>query len=835
MKHIVYLMCGPSGCGKTTMAFSIAADVIKGRTKVISSDIIRDNLLGAINNPAHDKRMSYVSEKAFSILYNELHNFMRWPVNVDNVIVDTTSLNAEHREKILKIAKDNNYGVVLILFNYKTREEYLQGNEDKRNNSVILRHVDRLRKDVLPCIEKTYLSVIKIKNKGDYTPFTNWYKSEKTINNFISRDCFAIGDVHGCCDELKQLLKANNLLTEKGEVNDSETDVILCGDYVDKGTKVKEVVEFLYENKSRVRLVKGNHENFVYKWLKGEINRRGMTPEVLANFDSIQLFEKNEELRNKFFVLVEMSYPFVYNDHMFVTHAPCENKYLGKLDDASVKKQRNFIYPKETDKIRESLDFVYKEATNNQPLHLFGHIASRGNIKVKNKLFIDGGCVYGGSLVGVHVNMKGEHTIKRVKSHQEYIKGELYAVNDSSQVTINTGAFNFLDYREQKRVIYAAKNKVNFISGTMSPPESDGVELESIKQALAYYKSKGVSDVCAQPKYMGSRANVYLFKNIEECYTTTRNGFIIKKDKLDLTNIYKRLQEKIKIVDSDAKLHIIDGELLPWRALGEGLIDRSFAPILKYVGQEIAELRQMGFEPNLEAARGLTDKSGWHKDKDADKKQLIEKYGHHRYSSNKALDEYKHINLVDQFTCIADYANQLDYYGQTSELEFKPFALLKTIYKDNREEVYDNELNHTMFNTLNNDSCYRLDVNDLNAAEKYFNHLVNQNQSRPLEGVVIKPATSYVKGVAPFIKVRNKNYLRLVYGYDYDTPNRYARLLKKKNVRKKIELSIREYELGRRMLSIPYNDIKEDNDVYKNLVAMFITEERNEKGLDPRL
>jgi len=140
-----------------------------------------------------------------------------------------------------------------------------------------------------------------------------------------------------------------------------------------------------------------------------------------------------------------------------------------------------------------------------------------------------------------------------------------------------------------------------------------------------------------------------------------------------------------------------------------------------------------------------------------------------------------------------------------------------------------------MFNTLNNDSCYRLDVNDLNAAEKYFNHLVNQNQSRPLEGVVIKPATSYVKGVAPFIKVRNKNYLRLVYGYDYDTPNRYARLLKKKNVRKKIELSIREYELGRRMLSIPYNDIKEDNDVYKNLVAMFITEERNEKGLDPRL
>jgi hypothetical protein len=75
-----------------------------------------------------------------------------------------------------------------------------------------------------------------------------------------------------------------------------------------------------------------------------------------------------------------------------------------------------------------------------------------------------------------------------------------------------------------------------------------------------------------------------------------------------------------------------------------------------------------------------------------------------------------------------------------------------------------------------------------------------EDRVRPHEGVVLKPE-HYDKDVAPFLKWRNPEYLRLVYGYDYRMPKKYARLCKAKSVRNKLRASKEEYAIGLRMLA----------------------------------
>lgn len=73
---------------------------------------------------------------------------------------------------------------------------------------------------------------------------------------------FAIGDVHGCIDELRSLLD----LCRKNAGTD-EYEVILLGDYVDRGPASDEVIAFLIEEqeaqKYRLRCLLGNHDQML--------------------------------------------------------------------------------------------------------------------------------------------------------------------------------------------------------------------------------------------------------------------------------------------------------------------------------------------------------------------------------------------------------------------------------------------------------------------------------------------------------------------------------------------------------------------------------------------
>ncbi len=68
---------------------------------------------------------------------------------------------------------------------------------------------------------------------------------------------YCIGDVHGCADELQELLK----LIKFNKEND---ELIFTGDIIGRGPKTLEVVQFVRELGNKAHMVLGNHEiNFL--------------------------------------------------------------------------------------------------------------------------------------------------------------------------------------------------------------------------------------------------------------------------------------------------------------------------------------------------------------------------------------------------------------------------------------------------------------------------------------------------------------------------------------------------------------------------------------------
>jgi serine/threonine protein phosphatase 1 len=80
---------------------------------------------------------------------------------------------------------------------------------------------------------------------------------------------FAIGDIHGCFDSLKELFESEIQL-------DKNDKLILLGDYIDRGNKSKEVVDyiiFLQENGYDITPLIGNHELLLLETLEDEKNK----------------------------------------------------------------------------------------------------------------------------------------------------------------------------------------------------------------------------------------------------------------------------------------------------------------------------------------------------------------------------------------------------------------------------------------------------------------------------------------------------------------------------------------------------------------------------------
>ncbi|MNC84328.1 hypothetical protein D3C75_1388440 [compost metagenome] len=59
--------------------------------------------------------------------------------------------------------------------------------------------------------------------------------------------------------------------------------------------------------------------------------------------------------------------------------------------------------------------------------------------------------------------------------------------------------------------------------------------------------------------------------------------------------------------------------------------------------------------------------------------------------------------------------------------------------------------------------------------------------------------------------------------------------MKQKNIQQKLRTSLSEYQLGLRMLEIPFGSISPEHEGYKDIAANLLFEVAQEQGIDPRL
>ncbi|MHC0036472.1 metallophosphoesterase [Pseudoneobacillus sp. C159] len=890
--HTIFMLIGPTECGKSTFAKNILLPQLKfadaeknyiSNVQYLSSDEIRQELLGHPYDK-YDSKMLEASGQAFDQLFAKLRAVTTFPINADFVIIDTTGLAEDFRKKVVAIAQEQHYRLEAIVFDYRNIRDYYAS---ERSKKLIANHVNRLRRDVLPTLRRSDFSNIhRIREKNFFAPEQYDVVVEdrdEYLSHLLPHDhhYIIVGDVHECLDELQELITAHGFdITADGKITPTAKSgnkkFLLIGDFIDKGKNTAATIEFLYENRDYFYFTKGNHENFVSKYLAGEIHT--VDPDLLANFfDSIPVLAEDAGLRAKFLDLVACSKDFyrligAENSSFYVTHAPCYNRYIGKMDPLSRREQRRFATEFGSE-MESQLLFLKEESESSYPYHVFGHVATREVIRVKNKIGIDTGCVAGGVLTSVALGgfkpfFKSIASRRGTGSAQlqlAFSRGKTGAAAEVKLVELSEA--------DEKRLNYVLRNKVNFISGTMSPADKNfhRGELESLEKGLDYFRNHGVSEVVLQPKYMGSRCNLYLARELERCYATSRNGYKITK--VDLSGVFAGLLEKFTpLMDSwSADMIIFDGELLPWKALGKGLIDKQFEVIGTALETEIAFLKEFGFEQHLGDLVGRYEASDFEAVRSRlPKKQLVEQFGLADYNNFKDLKEILagwHA-LEEQDAAAAVYRKQLELYAHDADLEYKPFSMLKIIYTDGSEEIpSETRAASEIFSLISDDEYLVVDLGVDGAyarARAFFEKLTTE---RGMEGVVIKPELRVGDGagvgagtgvsddagigagtgfsddagigagaeVVPFMKVRNSEYLTLVYGYNYGFPHKYEKLIKQKSIKKKLQASLAEHKLGMEMLRVRLDEISPDNRKFKQTVANLLFEESKESEIDPRL
>ncbi len=140
---------------------------------------------------------------------------------------------------------------------------------------------------------------------------------------------FAIGDIHGCFDTLEELVN-NKIQLKKSD------KLILLGDYIDRGDKSKEVVEYIIDLQKKgfnILPLMGNHEAMLLDAYDNEKNTlkwiQNGGSETLKSFE-ISSLKKIEFKYIEFFK--KLKYYYSSGDCLFV-HAGFNDNVVNTFSD----------------------------------------------------------------------------------------------------------------------------------------------------------------------------------------------------------------------------------------------------------------------------------------------------------------------------------------------------------------------------------------------------------------------------------------------------------------------------------------------------------------------
>jgi protein phosphatase len=215
-----------------------------------------------------------------------------------------------------------------------------------------------------------------------------------------------IGDVHGCCDELEELLTLLGYRVDwQGKdvrvTPPSGRTLVFVGDLVDRGPRTPDVLRIAISmaEQGTALCVEGNHDNKIVRWLKGASVKTGHGLQLSID----QLQQEDAAFRQRARDYLEGLPPYLWLDGgaLVVAHAGLKEEMVGKTGG----KVRSFaLYGDTTGEtdgfgfpVRRNWALEYRGAA----AIVYGHVAAPEVQAVNNTWCIDTGCCFGGALTAL--------------------------------------------------------------------------------------------------------------------------------------------------------------------------------------------------------------------------------------------------------------------------------------------------------------------------------------------------------------------------------------------------------------------------------------------------
>ncbi len=813
----VIALVGPSGSGKSSFARKHFRP-----TEVLSSDFCR----GLVSD---DENSQAATNDAFDVLYFIASKRLKAG---KSVIIDATNVQTEARKKIIELARQYHCLPVAIVFDLPEKL-CLERNRDRPDRTfgphVVRQQLQQMRKS-LRFLEREGFRRVHVLHSPEEVDAAEIERQPLWNNLKHEHGPFdIIGDVHGCFDELVELLtKLGYAVDETSNGGSSPAysvqppegrKAIFLGDIVDRGPKIVDVLRLVMSmtHAGAALCVPGNHDIKLMRKLRG---KDVQITHGLA--DSLQQLEKEPpEFRKQVSdYMDELISHYVLDDgKLVVAHAGMKEEMQGRGSG----KVRDFaLYGEttgETDEFGFPVRYNWAAEYRGNATVVYGHTPVPQPEWLNRTINIDTGCVFGGNLTALRYPEKElvsvparatyappvrplapeKEAAPALSSQQSH--DDVLDIDDViGKRIVETRLRNNVTVREENALAalevmsrFAANPKwLIYLPPTMSPTETTSQPglLEHPSEAFDYFRREGIASVVCEEKHMGSRAAVIVCRDedtarkrfgvigegIGICYTRTGRRFF------DDATIEKQFLEKVRAAldaaDSWTQFQTdwvcLDAELMPWSAKAQELLRQQYAAVGAAAQASLTEA-----VASLERIASGNENA----------KALAAHYKQRKDAADLYVESYRRYCWPVR---------------SVNDLKLAPFHLLATEgnVHTNQNHVWHMEKLAEICNASDGmmlaTPFKQIDVTDaasVEAATQWWQELTGRGG----EGMVVKPFDFVATGrrglIQPAIKCRGKEYLRIIYGPEYLLPENLERL-RSRGVSGKRSLALREFALG---------------------------------------
>ncbi|MCX5203604.1 polynucleotide kinase-phosphatase [Streptomyces sp. NBC_00237] len=829
------VLVGATGSGKSTFARKHFKP-----TEVISSDFCR----GLV---ADDENDQSASRDAFDVL----HYIAGKRLEAGRLtVVDATSVQAESRKQLVQLARK--YDVLPIAIVLDLPEEVCAARNAQRPDRagmprhVIQRHKRELRRSLRGLEREGFRKVHILRSVEEVDAAEIVLEKRYNDLTHLTGPFDIIGDIHGCRSELETLLA--KLGYEDGAHPEGRTAVFV-GDLVDRGPDSPGVLRRVMGmvGSGNALCVPGNHENKLGRWLRG---RNVQHTHGLA--ETIEQLEKEkdgfkEEVKD--FIDGLVSHYVLDGGNLVVCHAGLPEKYHGRT---SGRVRSHALYGDttgETDEFGLPVRYPWAEDYRGRAAVVYGHTPVPNTSWINNTICLDTGAVFGGKMTALRWPERELVDVPAEKVWYEPVRPLLTEApggHDGRPLDLaDVIGRRVVETREHARVAVREENAAAalevmsrfavdpqllvYLPPTMAPTGTSKVDgyLEHPSEAFAQYEADGVDKVVCEEKHMGSRAVVLVCRDADVARTRfgtdgptgvvhTRTGRPFFNDETVSELVLARLRTAVDEAglwdELDTDWILLDAELMPWSLKASGLLRQQYAAVGAASGAvfpgAVAAL-EAAVARGVEGADELLVKQ---RERAADAGLFTEAYRRYCWPTQGLdgvrLAPFQVLAVQGRSLAGVPHDRQLAWLDRL--VEHDPTGLLHTT----RRLVVETG-----------------DESSVRAGVDWWLEMTGRGG----EGMVVKPLDALVRDgkgrlVQPGVKVRGREYLRIIYGPEYTRPEQLTRL-RERFLGHKRSLALREYALGLEALE----RLADGEPLWRVHEAVFAVLALESEPVDPRL